>query len=132
MGKKIKRISTDGSDSGLMSNAFAGLDVGNLPSAKEVKPIEPLKASPAKSPKSRGRLDVGRQKTGRGGKTVTVATGFKGIANDEKVSLAKTIQKRCGVGGAVKGGNIEIQGDKREEVKEILEDAGFRVVFVGG
>ena len=46
--------------------------------------------------------------------------------------LAKKIQKACGVGGTVKDGGIEIQGDKRDEGKRILSEAGFNPVFSGG
>ncbi|MBK1876373.1 translation initiation factor [Pelagicoccus mobilis] len=131
MGKGNKRVSTDGGD-GLSSNPFGGLDLGGLPSAPEASsPVRPAKEEKT-AKKNRGRLDVKCEKAGRGGKTVTVVSGWKGIANEEKQVLAKSIQKRCGVGGAVKNGNIEIQGDKREEAKAVLEDAGFRVVFAGG
>ncbi len=82
--------------------------------------------------KNRGRVDIIRQKAGRGGKTVTVVTGFVGIGLPEKEQLAKKMQKMCGVGGTVKDGQIEIQGDKREDVARILEEAGFRPVFAGG
>ncbi|ATC62822.1 translation initiation factor [Nibricoccus aquaticus] len=82
--------------------------------------------------KNRGRVDVLREKNGRGGKTVTVAAGFTGIGLPEKEALAKKMQKACGVGGTVKDGRIEIQGDKREEVARILTEAGFRAVFAGG
>ncbi|MGC4073132.1 MAG: translation initiation factor [Nibricoccus sp.] len=73
-----------------------------------------------------------REKNGRGGKTVTVAGGFTGIGLPEKEALAKKMQKACGVGGTVKDGRIEIQGDKRDEVARILIEAGFRPVFAGG
>jgi translation initiation factor 1 len=68
----------------------------------------------------------------RGGKTVTVVTGFLGISQEEKERLAKAMQKACGAGGTVKDGRIEIQGDQRETVARILTDAGFRPVFAGG
>ena len=42
------------------------------------------------------------------------------------------MQKTCSVGGTVKDGNIEIQGDKRTVMKQILIEAGFRPVFAGG
>jgi translation initiation factor 1 len=87
--------------------------------------------SPA-SKKNRGRVDIIRQTARRGGKTVTVITGFVGISQAEKESLAKQIQKTCGVGGTVKEGRIEIQGDQRESIAHILIDAGFRPVFAGG
>ena len=87
---------------------------------------------PAVRKRNRGRVDIIRQKAGRGGKTVTVITNFVGIGLPEKEKLAKQIRKSCGVGGSVKEGRIEIQGDKREEAKRILEEAGFRPVFAGG
>jgi translation initiation factor 1 len=71
-------------------------------------------------------------KAGRGGKTVTVVKNFVGIGLPEKESLAKKMQRACGTGGTVKDGQIEIQGDQREAVARILEEAGFRPVFAGG
>lgn len=89
-------------------------------------------AVPTVRKKDRGRVDIIRQTAHRGGKTVTVLTGFAGIGQAEKESLAKQMQKVCGAGGTVKGGRIEIQGDQREAVARILIDAGFRPVFAGG
>ena len=80
----------------------------------------------------RGRIDLIRQTLGRGGKTVIVVQGFKGIGLPEKQALAKQIQKSCGCGGTVKDGRIEIQGDKRDEVARVLTEAGFNPVFAGG
>ena len=82
--------------------------------------------------KHRGRVDIIRQTAHRGGKTVTVVTGFAGISQDEKERLATEMQKACAVGGTVKEGRIEIQGDKRDDVARILTKAGFRPVFAGG
>ena len=81
---------------------------------------------------TRGRVDIIRQTAHRGGKAVTVVQNFKGIGLPEKQALAKKMQKACGVGGTVKDGRIEIQGDKRDEVKRILTEAGFNPVFAGG
>ena len=80
----------------------------------------------------RGRVDIIRQTAHRGGKAVTVVTNFVGIGLPEKQDLAKKMQKACGVGGTVKEGRIEIQGDNRDQVKRILEEAGFQPVFAGG
>ena len=77
-------------------------------------------------------MDIIRQTAHRGGKTVTVISGFTGISQAEKEHLAREMQKACGTGGTVKEGRIEIQGDKREEVARILAKAGFRPVFAGG
>lgn len=77
-------------------------------------------------------MDIIRQKAGRGGKTVTVVTGFVGIGLPEKEKLAKAMQRACGSGGTVKEGRIEIQGDQREVVAKILTEANFKPVFAGG
>lgn len=109
-------------------NPFAALSAEGLPPG----PAEVPKPETVEKRKSRGRVDIIRQKAGRGGKTVTVVTNFIGIGLPEKEKLAKQMQKSCGVGGTVKEGRIEIQGDKRTEVARILEDAGFKPVFAGG
>ena len=114
-------------------NPFAGLSSEGLPPAPEGPPADaqrPTEAKPKR--KHRGRVDIVRQKAGRGGKTVTVVKGFVGIGLPEKEQLAKTMQRACGTGGTVKNGQIEIQGDKRAEVARILSEANFHPVFAGG
>jgi translation initiation factor 1 len=116
-------------------NAFGALDaLANLPAGpEESAPVIPLKTSKrGQKNTSRGRVDIIRATAHRGGKGVTIAKNFTGIALAEKQELAKKIQRACGVGGTVKDGNIEIQGDKRDEVKRILTEAGFNPVFSGG
>jgi translation initiation factor 1 len=113
-------------------NPFADLPSEHLPPGAESTPHAEQKSAAAAQRKSRGRVDIIRQKAGRGGKTVTVVRGFIGIGLPEKESLARAMQKACGVGGTVKDGQIEIQGDKREEVARILIEARFRPVFAGG
>lgn len=130
-----KKISTGGG-ANLAQNPFSALDNLSLPTGSPVPPSAPSAAQP-KTPspkplKSRGRVDITREKSGRGGKTVTVVAGFTGIGLPEKEQLAKKMQKACGVGGTVKEGRIEIQGDKREEIARILTEAGFQPVFAGG
>jgi translation initiation factor 1 len=115
---------------GFTQSPFAALDASGLPSGP-TETAEPRAADPP-ARKSRGRVDIIRQTKGRGGKTVTVITGFVGIGLPEKEQLAKAMQRACGVGGTVKEGNIEIQGDKRPEVARILAEAGFRPVMAGG
>ncbi len=128
------RIRTDGGES-IGQNPFASLSNQGLPPAPPKSPASaPSPASlPAKPErKNRGRVDIIREKAGRGGKTVTVVKGFVGIGSPEKEQLAKTMQRACGTGGTVKEGRIEIQGDQREAVARILTEAGFRPVFAGG
>jgi translation initiation factor 1 len=90
------------------------------------------KPTPETPRRNRGRVEIRRQTAGRGGKTVTVISGFVGIGQPEKESLARQIQKACGAGGTVKEGRIEIQGDRRQETIRILTEAGFRPVLAGG
>ena len=77
------------------------------------------------------RLEAHFSNKGRGGKTVTVVKGFEGLEEDLK-ALAKTLKKKCGVGGAVKDGEIIIQGNYRDKVMEILKKEGYNVKRVGG
>jgi translation initiation factor 1 len=111
--------------------------LGDLPAGPAAPqpsaPAIPVKTSQrGQKNTNRGRVDIVRQTAHRGGKGVTVARNFTGIGLAEKQDLAKKMQKACGVGGTVKDGCIEIQGDKREEMKRILTDAGFKPVFAGG
>src|SRR6478735_9114670 len=122
----------------LTPDPFAALRaLGNLPAGPEVPqdsaPVIHTKTSQrGQKNTNRGRVDIVRQTAHRGGKGVTVAKNFTGISLAEKQELAKKMQKACGVGGSVKDGCIEIQGDKREEIKRILTEAGFKPVFAGG
>ncbi len=128
------KISTSGGD-GLGQNPFGALSSAGLPSLpKATISNSPVPASSGrKEPnRNRGRVDITRETGGRGGKTVSVVSGFVGIGEAEKDKLAKAMRAACGCGGTVKDGRIEIQGDQRETIAKILTDAGFRPVFAGG
>lgn len=126
-----KRIPTDG-EPVQWNSPFAILKNLELPPTPAREKVDrPAVPQPAPA-KNRGRVDIIRQTAHRGGKTVTVVTGFVGISQAEKEQLAKEMQKACGVGGTVKEGRIEIQGDRRDDVARILTKAGFRPVFAGG
>ena len=137
-----EKIPTNGG-SGLGQNPFAALSAAGLAKPSPANPASSealrspsiAKASegrPVSAIRNRGRVDIIRETGNRGGKTVTVITGFVGIGLPEKEQLAKKMRAACGCGGTVKDGQIEIQGDKREQVAKILEAAGFRPVMAGG
>ncbi|TXS92820.1 translation initiation factor Sui1 [Parahaliea maris] len=78
-----------------------------------------------------GIVRIQRETKGRGGKAVTVVRGLP-LAGAELKALAKALKQHCGVGGAIKDGNIEIQGDQREAIRSKLEKKGFTVKLAGG
>jgi translation initiation factor 1 len=83
------------------------------------------------APRGDGIVRVRREKKGRKGKTVTTLTGLL-LPPDELKSLTKELKRRCGGGGAVKDGVIEIQGDHCEVLVEELQRRDIKVKRAGG
>lgn len=75
-------------------------------------------------PPAKQRLIVGIDRRNRGGKQVTLITGFVGTADDLK-ELGRLLKTRLGVGGSAKDGEITIQGDFRDKVVSILQGLGY-------
>ena len=69
-------------------------------------------------------LRLSLSKKQRGGKEVTLITGFIGSSADLE-ALGKTLRQRCGVGGSAKDGEIIIQGDQRQKLLTILPSLGY-------
>lgn len=82
-------------------------------------------------PAGDGIARVRRETKGRGGKTVTTISGVP-LAGDELKALASALKKRCGTGGALKDGVIEIQGEHVELLIAELAQRGFRAKKSGG
>jgi translation initiation factor 1 len=78
-----------------------------------------------------GPVRVGRETKGRKGKGVTTVSGVP-LAGAALEELAGELKRRCGSGGTVREGVIEIQGDHRDELVELLAARGWRVVRAGG
>ena len=79
---------------------------------------------------SDGIVRVGRSTKGRRGKTVSTVTGVA-LEEEELLELTGALKRRCGTGGALKEGVIEIQGDHRDTLVEELEKRGFKVKRAG-
>jgi protein-tyrosine phosphatase len=113
---------------GLVARILGG---GQRPASQPTEaaaPASPLVKEPAKKPVT---LKVGRETAGRRGKGVT--TVFDLPLDDDGVrELAALLKQRCGTGGTVKDGRIEIQGDQRERIVAELEKLGYKVKRVGG
>ncbi len=96
------------------------------------KPIAECICRAAKSlPSSDGYARVRLDTKGRKGKGVTVITGLA-LAPAELSAFSKDLKQRCGSGGTVKEGQIEIQGDHRALVTEELQKRGWKYKLVGG
>lgn len=133
--KEKKRIPTSG-EPAPWASPFASLQNTELPPTprerQDISNLAQTDSKQAASKKPRRRVNIVRQTAHRGGKTVTVISGFLGISLAEKEALAKEMQQTCSAGGTVKNGRIEVQGDQRETVARILTNAGFHPVFAGG
>lgn len=75
-------------------------------------------------PADRQRLVVSIDRRNRGGKQVTLVSGFTGTEEDLK-ALGKALKVKCGVGGSAKDGEITVQGDLRDKVVALLHEMGY-------
>ena len=92
--------------------------------------IRPEKKQPS-TPKGDGIVRVGRETKGRKGKGMTVVTGAP-LHPEGLRDLAKKLKQKCGTGGTLKDGRIEIQGDHRDLLVAELQSMGYTVKRSGG
>lgn len=72
-----------------------------------------------------------RESSGRGGKAVTLVKKLM-LSDDDLKALAKKLKQECGTGGTIKDGVIEIQGEHREKIADVLRKLGYKVKIAGG
>jgi protein-tyrosine phosphatase len=110
---------------GLVARLLGG---GDRPEGPAPAPAGQATSEPARKPPT---AKVGRETAGRRGKGVTTVFDLP-LDESELRELAAVLKRRCGTGGTVKGGRIEMQGDQRERIAAELEKLGYQVKRVGG
>lgn len=83
------------------------------------------------APSGDGIVRIQRETKGRKGKGVTLITGLA-LAEKQLKELAKELKQKCSTGGAIKDGVIEMQGDQRNILQQLLQAKGFTVKLSGG
>lgn len=82
-------------------------------------------------PPQQQNIRIQATRSGRKGKTVTVITGFQ-HSSDTLNKLLKQLKNKCGSGGTMKDDTLEIQGDHRDKLLQVLGDLGYKVKISGG
>ena len=135
MSRKKERLPTESVEE-FGSNPFDGLvseGLNSLPTNPSSLASPKVKVSSSDKLGKGERLEVRREKSGRGGKTVTTIKGFPSrISQDEFKRMLKGLKSRLGTGGGWRDNQMEIQGDQREVICEWLSALGFRPVLAGG
>jgi translation initiation factor 1 len=111
---------------------------GDLRKKKDLAPNPSLRSA-SQSPARRGEsippqqqtVYLHRETSGRRGSAVTLVKNLVLSADDLK-TLARKLKQECGTGGTIKDGVIEIQGEQREKIAEILRKLGYKVKIAGG
>lgn len=132
--RQKKKIATTSQESGLENSPFSILDVKGLPDVPLSKTTPPRAMAKPKTVLGQGeRLEIRREKSGRGGKTVTTVLGFPTYLGEAKKSkMLKTLKTTLGTGGTWNGKVMELQGDRRDEVFQWCKESGFTPVLAGG
>jgi len=101
--------------------------------AKAMKKNKKNKRSPAvpTGNKAKQGVRIRREVKGRGGKTVSVIDGLP-LPDGELKAILKKLKSQLGTGGAIKNGSIEIQGDHRDKLLQLLEKEGHKTKLAGG
>jgi predicted translation initiation factor SUI1 len=113
--------------------ASAGVSdlIAKLLGGKPASEAPPPKPTPAAKPPKPATVKVGRETKGRKGKGVTTVSEVP-LPEAKLLELAATLKSKCGTGGTVKDGAIEIQGDQRDRITAELEKLGYVVKRSGG
>ena len=134
--RRAKRKLSLGSNEDFGSSPFDSLVTEGLPESASSSSSPAPERAPVDKKDGMGmgdRLEIRREKSGRGGKTVTTISGFRSrICRQARNGMLKEVKTKLGTGGTWDGDCMEIQGDKRQELVSWLSDLGFTPVLAGG
>lgn len=99
--------------------------MGGTPETAETAESQPSLATPVEQ----ARLDIVYERKGRAGKSATIITGFT-IDDDAVAALASELKRTLGTGGSARGGEILIQGDRRQDVLRFLTQKGLKARII--
>lgn len=97
----------------------------------DLRKKEAASASSHSLPPQQQTIYLHRESKGRGGKGVTLVKGLV-LSEADLTALAKKLKQACGSGGTIKDGVIEIQGEQREKIAEVLRSLSYKVKIAGG
>ena len=104
---------------------------GDLRKRKNLTPIPSPARIGESLPPQQQTAYLHRESGGRGGKIVSVVRNLV-LSEEDLKSLAKKLKQECGSGGTIKDGTIEIQGEHRQRMAEVLQKLGYKVKIAGG
>jgi len=133
MGRKKEKIRTESEGFLAGDNPFGGLDSSQLPATSRPPQSNDL-GQPSPSPKKKKgmRVEIRREKSGKGGKTVTSLRGLRTLDPHSRKDLLDTLKRKLGTGGKAIEDGFQLQGDCRDQAEELLNARGFRPVRAGG
>ncbi len=134
MSRKSKtKISTSNENPLLAANPFTNINLENLPENSNPETVSKDQViATEKNLRSRGRVEVTREKSGRAGKLVTILREFSVMVPIKELrTIALELKKQCACGGSLKGRTIELQGDVSQQAMADLRKRGFKPVRCG-
>lgn len=132
MSRDKKKISLNADSSQLGQGLFGGIDTIAASSSENIS-FAKKKSANTVNPNKAKRITLRREKSGRGGKVVTLVCDFPPTCNAPwREAFLKRAKQQLGCGGKLQADAIELQGDCREKLLQLLQDQGFKPVIAGG
>jgi translation initiation factor 1 len=97
----------------------------------DVRKQEQMPVNAKSLPPQQQTIYLHRESSGRGGKAVTLVKNLM-LSPDDLKAMVKRLKQECGTGGTVKDGVIEIQGEQRQKIADVLQKLGYKVKIAGG